>query len=69
MLQQAANLATRIENETDSRAAAIHRAFLLCLQRSPKPEEMNAATHLVAEQNLFALCRMLINTNEFVYLD
>ncbi len=69
MLQQAANLVTRIENETDSRAAAIRRAFLLCLQREPKTEEQSAATHLVAEQGLFALCRMLINTNEFVYLD
>ncbi|MCF7785352.1 MAG: DUF1553 domain-containing protein [Prosthecobacter sp.] len=69
MLQQGANLVTRIENETDSRAAAIRRAFLLCLQREPKAEEQSAATHLVAEQGLFALCRMLINTNEFVYLD
>jgi mono/diheme cytochrome c family protein len=69
MLQQAKSLATRIENETDSRTAAIRRAFLLCLQREPKAEEQSAATHLVAEQGLFALCRMLINTNEFVYLD
>ncbi len=69
MLQQAGNLVTRIENETDSRAAAIRRAFLLCLQREPKADEQSAATHLVAEQGLFALCRMLINTNEFVYVD
>ena len=69
MLQQAANLVTRIENETDSRATAIRRAFLLCLQREPKTEEQSAATHLVAEQGLFALCRMLINANEFVYVD
>lgn len=69
MLQQAANLVSRIENETDSRAAAIRRAFLLCFQREPKAEEQSAATHLVAEQGLFALCRMLINANEFVYLD
>ena len=69
MLQQARQLVTRIENETDSRESAIRRAFLLCLQRAPKAEELSAATHLVAEQSLFALCRMLINTNEFVYLD
>ncbi len=69
MLQQASNLATRIENETDSREAAVRRAFLLCLQRAPKADELSAATHLVAEQGLFALCRMLVNTNEFVYVD
>jgi cytochrome c553 len=69
MLQQARSLATRIENETDSRAAAIRRAFALCFERSPTDEELAASTHLVAEQTLFALCRLLINTNEFVYID
>jgi hypothetical protein len=69
MLQQARSLATRIENETDSGAAAIRRAFALCFERSPTDEELAASTHLVAEQTLFALCRMLINANEFVYVD
>ena len=69
MLQQARYLATRIENETDSHDAAIRRAFGLCFQRSPTQDEFTASTHLVAEQSLFALCRMLINANEFVYID
>ncbi|WP_395743172.1 DUF1553 domain-containing protein [Prosthecobacter sp.] len=69
MLQQAQSLATRIENETESRAAGIRRAFQLCFQREPKADELNAATHLVSEQGLFALCRMLLNANEFVYVD
>ncbi|MDI1312422.1 DUF1553 domain-containing protein, partial [Prosthecobacter sp.] len=69
MLQQARSLATLIENKTDSRSAAIRRAFALCFQRSPTDEELAVSTHLVAEQGLFALCRMLINANEFVYLD
>jgi Protein of unknown function (DUF1553)/Protein of unknown function (DUF1549)/Planctomycete cytochrome C/NPCBM/NEW2 domain len=69
MLQQAASFAARIENETDSRAASIRRAFELCFQREPLSDERNAATSLVAGQGLFALCRMLLNTNEFVYVD
>jgi Protein of unknown function (DUF1553)/Protein of unknown function (DUF1549)/Planctomycete cytochrome C/NPCBM/NEW2 domain len=69
MLQQAGSLVSRIEKETDSREAAIRRAFQLCLQREPKAEEQSAAAHLVAKQGLFALCRMLFNTNEFVYVD
>jgi hypothetical protein len=69
LLQQATSLATRIENETDSRAAAIRRAFELCFQREPRTDEQNAAEHLVAGQGLFALCRMLLNANEFVYID
>ncbi len=69
ILQQARHLATRIENETDSREAAIRRAFALTFQRAATAAELQAATPLVAEQGLFALCRMLINANEFVYLD
>ncbi|HRX53836.1 MAG TPA: DUF1553 domain-containing protein, partial [Verrucomicrobiales bacterium] len=69
MLQQARHLATRIETETDSSEAAIHRAFALCFQRSPTTEELAASARLVSEQTLFALCRMLINANEFVYVD
>jgi len=69
MLQQARHLVTRIENETDSREAAIRRAFALTFQRDATAAELQAATPLVTEQGLFALCRMLINANEFVYLD
>ena len=69
MLQQAQHLVTRIENETDSREAAIRRAFDLTFQRDATATELQAATPLVTEQGLFALCRMLINANEFVYLD
>ncbi len=69
MLQQARHLAARIESETSSRDAAIRRAFALALQRAPTAAELRDATPLVAEQGLFALCRMLINANEFVYLD
>ena len=69
MLQQAASFAARIENETDSRTASIRRAFELCFQREPLSDERNAATSLVAGQGLFALCRMLLNANEFVYVD
>jgi hypothetical protein len=69
MLFQARHLATRIENETDNRAAAISRAFALCFQRAPRAEEREAAERLVSDNGLFALCRVLLNTNEFIYLD
>jgi hypothetical protein len=69
MLQQAGHFATRLERETGSREAAIRRAFALAFQRAPSAAELQAATPLVTEQGLFALCRMLLNANEFVYLD
>ncbi|RFC43551.1 MAG: DUF1553/Planctomycete cytochrome C/NPCBM/NEW2 domain-containing protein [Verrucomicrobia bacterium] len=69
ILQQARHLQKRIESETSATPDAIRRAFALCLQRPPTPEEREASERLVASRGLFALCRMLLNSNEFVYLD
>jgi hypothetical protein len=69
MLRQATHMASRIEKEAAVGPARIQRAFALAFQREPSPTELRAAEALVAEQDLFALCRMLINANEFVYLD
>jgi hypothetical protein len=69
MLRQATHLATRVDNESGSRAEAIRRAFALAFQRSPTDAEHRAAETLVAEQGLFSLCRALLNANEFSYLD
>jgi hypothetical protein len=69
MLQQAAHLAARVERESGDAAARPRRAFELCFQRAPGAGELAGANALVAEQGLFALCRMLLNANEFVYVD
>ncbi|MEI6235587.1 MAG: DUF1553 domain-containing protein [Planctomycetota bacterium] len=69
ILQQAGLLASRAEHEKVDRSAAIRRAFQLALQRDPSPAQAQAAAKLVAEQGLFSLCRMLLNANEFIYLD
>jgi hypothetical protein len=69
MLRQARYLKTRIENEAPDTPARIRRAFELCFQRGPTPTELQAAQELVTEQGLFALSRMLMNANEFAYLD
>ncbi len=69
MLRQARYLATRIENEAVDTSSRVRRAFELCFQRIPTGEELRAGESLVTEQGLFALCRMLMNANEFVYVD
>ncbi len=69
MLRQARYLATRIEGEAIDTSSRVRRAFELCFQRIPTVEEIRASEMLVSEQGLFALCRMLMNTNEFVYVD
>ena len=69
MLQQAGHLANRVEAERAEMSARITRAFALTFQREPTAAEQAAAQKLVGELGLFALCRALINANEFVYLD
>ncbi len=57
MLQQARHLAER--------AKTPERAFQLCFQRDATTAELAAAKSL----DLFSLCRMLLNANEFIYVD
>ncbi|MFO1484511.1 MAG: DUF1553 domain-containing protein [Verrucomicrobiaceae bacterium] len=65
MLQQARYLTERVQSEAKTPGSAITRAFQLCFQREPTQGELTAAKSL----DLFALCRMLMNANEFVYVD
>jgi hypothetical protein len=57
MLQQARHLAER--------AKTPERAFQLGFQRDATPEELAAAKSI----DIFSLCRMLLNANEFIYVD
>ena len=71
MLQQAENFAKSIQSETNSPdpEATVRRAFARALLRAPSPSELTAGLQLASQQGLMVLCRMLINANEFVYLD
>ncbi len=47
----------------------IHRAFELALQRAPRDQELVACRELLKQRSLNELCRVLLNLNEFVYVD
>lgn len=70
MLKQAGYLAQRVQQDAGADLAAqVRRAFVLAFQREPLPAEAEAALSLCTEQGLESLCRMLLNANEFVYVD
>ncbi len=70
ILQQARHFAARVEREAGADAAAqINRAFHLAFPRPPGLAELAAARDLVRTDGVFSLCRMLLNANEFVYVD
>jgi hypothetical protein len=82
--EQSEALARRVAAETDAPDERVKRAWRLALGRSPSATELAAAlTHLKNQERNFAgrtgpdarqmalasLCQVLLNTNEFVYVD
>ncbi|MCH5374598.1 MAG: DUF1553 domain-containing protein, partial [Planctomycetes bacterium] len=68
MLQQADLLAARLRDASENPDAQIDLAFRLLLGRPPESEEASAAGQFAASHGLPAVCRALLNTNEFLFL-
>jgi mono/diheme cytochrome c family protein len=70
MLQQAGYFAKRVGADAGTEPGAqVKRCFALAFQRSPSEKELAAAIKLVKEHGLVALCRAVLNANEFVFVD
>ena len=79
MPQASQTMAARVERETGGdRGEQVRRAWKLAFGREPRQGELQAAlTHLgIQERNLgnkakalASLCHVLLNANEFTYID
>lgn len=70
MLKQAGHFAERVEHEAAPDVSArVRRAFELVFLRPPSDGEAASAEKFCSIHGLPALCRLLLNANEFVYLD
>lgn len=70
MVQQSEHFAARLKKECgEDVSKQINRAFTLAFAREASKAEIEGAAKLVAEHGLPNLCRMLLNANEFVYVD
>ena len=78
MLDRAKVLAERVQRETDSDTAFIERAFRLTFSREPSESERKIAREFLTKQEKITgtkdaavtdLCHMLLNSNEFVYIN
>jgi hypothetical protein len=68
MLQQAAFLAERVKADAGADTGTqIRRAFVLAFGRAPRADEVTGAAALMRDAGLPALCRALMNANEFLY--
>ena len=67
LIDQADRFAARVASEAgDDKANQVRLAFLLAFGREATAAEIAAATKLVADYGLPALCRALYNANEFL---
>lgn len=67
--QQADFFAERLRREfSNDSPKQIRRAFMLTAQRPPTSEEALKCQSLVEDHGLVALCRVLFNTNEFLFV-
>jgi hypothetical protein len=66
--EEAVYLARRAKKDAGAdRGAQVRRVFELVLNRAPKPDELQAFAKF--DGSLDGICRVLLNSNEFVYVD
>ena len=69
LLKYCEHFAARLDQSGKSSEAKIQTAFLLTYQRRATAEEVADFTILASQQGLPAVCRVLFNSNEFLFLD
>lgn len=68
MLQQAGLLAKRLEAEAKSLGERVRLAFVLCFGREPTSVEATDANVFTEQHGMVAMCRALLNSNEFLFI-
>jgi len=63
------HFAGRLQTEESTTELQVGRAFLLLTGRSPSDEELHSMTSYATQHGLPALCRLLFNLSEFVFVD
>ena len=69
MLRMSEHFSTRVKHEAEVVLEQVDRAFQLVTGRQPAPEQLAALTEYASEFGMENLCRLLLNTNEFVFVD
>lgn len=68
-LRMAEHFAERVAAEAEATTQRVERAVELAWCRAPSDEELKSYVDFVASHGLAAFCRVLINSNEFLYID
>ena len=69
VLRQAEHFAERLRQTQGTLAAQIELACKLALSRTPQPEESAKLAAYAAKHGLANACRLILNSNEFMFVD
>ena len=69
MLTMAKHMAARVEDQRTGLSQQVDFAFRLALSRPPTESEHDKLTVYAVNHGLNSLCRVLMNLNEFVFVD
>jgi hypothetical protein len=69
MVRHAEHLAARLQASGDDPAERVRLAYQLLFQREPLPDELSEGEQHANEHGLANLCRLLLNSNEFHFLN
>jgi hypothetical protein len=68
--EMAQAFAERVQREAgDDPEAQVERVFFVGLQRAPDADERASCAQFLSQRNLGELCRVVMNLNEFAYVD
>ena len=71
LIDMARAFAVRLERESktpSSRDEQVRRAFVLAYSREPTKGESTVCVKFIEENGIRAFCRVLLNSNELIYL-
>lgn len=69
MLRMADHFATRAATLGTDTPSRITAAYRLALARTPSPDELRILVPLANEHGLASVCRLIFNSNEFLFVD
>jgi hypothetical protein len=69
MIRMAGHVAERLESTAPDLGSRVSAAFLLALGRAPERDELSSLCAYVKRHGLANACRLILNTNEFAFVD
>jgi hypothetical protein len=69
MIRQSEHVAARLARVSEDPAKQVEALYVLALGRPPEADEVKALVGYASKHGMANACRMLLNSNEFMFLN